>query len=438
MSCALVGAPGALASAAAPDLAEATACAPYRLPPSIAAWRPLERSFLFRVHRAGVADSYLLATFHSSAAISKWSNVDLLFDGVRVFLAETRFSAESARRFSSLVVDERQDLLRILGVPLFDVVARRLRPYGIDASGAKIKTWSLAVTLAGSFDQTRSLDQFLSQKALDSGLPVVALQSADEIAASADALPSLDQIETLKDAACSYDLIQSQRAALESAYANDDVVSFSRELQSVTSSHLGVAERFERAFVTDRNLIFEERLLPEFEKGGAFVAIGAAHVMGPAGILAWLRRTGFQTDDFDRGALFTRLIADANSALPNPVPELMTWLRSKMTVPAGFREPTVSLVARDGDLRYVSGPSQDRIVAPASLARRLKQREPRPLASVLGTLIHQVQKAQSTERLSCAQWQVNDVQNVILRHRFLLERGDSGEGLKRGAVEDCQ
>jgi uncharacterized protein YbaP (TraB family) len=52
-------------------------------------------------------------------------------------------------------------------------------------------------------------------------------------------------------------------------------------------------QKIERRMLDDRNARMVERMLPRFEEGGAFIAIGAAHLPGEQGVLALLERRGF-------------------------------------------------------------------------------------------------------------------------------------------------
>lgn len=48
-----------------------------------------------------------------------------------------------------------------------------------------------------------------------------------------------------------------------------------------------------KGLITDRNRRMAERAMPLFESGGAFVAIGAAHLPGSDGVISILKRSGF-------------------------------------------------------------------------------------------------------------------------------------------------
>ena len=51
--------------------------------------------------------------------------------------------------------------------------------------------------------------------------------------------------------------------------------------------------KIDKRLLEDRNHRMVERMLPRFDEGGAFIAIGAAHLPGESGVLALLERRGY-------------------------------------------------------------------------------------------------------------------------------------------------
>jgi uncharacterized protein YbaP (TraB family) len=56
---------------------------------------------------------------------------------------------------------------------------------------------------------------------------------------------------------------------------------------------------FEQTMVTARNRTMAERALPFLEKGKAFIAVGALHLPGEAGIVELLRKDGYTVTRID-------------------------------------------------------------------------------------------------------------------------------------------
>src|SRR3546814_6279161 len=54
------------------------------------------------------------------------------------------------------------------------------------------------------------------------------------------------------------------------------------------------AERLKQRLVDERNRVMAARILPLLRDGGAFVAIGAAHLPGEEGVLARLAERGYR------------------------------------------------------------------------------------------------------------------------------------------------
>ena len=53
-------------------------------------------------------------------------------------------------------------------------------------------------------------------------------------------------------------------------------------------------ERFLLRLNDERNNRMVQRMIPRIERGGAFIAVGALHLTGPAGILRQLAERGFR------------------------------------------------------------------------------------------------------------------------------------------------
>jgi len=55
----------------------------------------------------------------------------------------------------------------------------------------------------------------------------------------------------------------------------------------------GLAERFNKALILERNDRMAERMIPMVVEGGYFVAVGAMHLPGDNGLLQQLAEAGF-------------------------------------------------------------------------------------------------------------------------------------------------
>lgn len=420
-----------------PSHSQNLACAPYRMvegasdSPSAPAG---PASFFFRIRRSGLADSYLLGTFHSETVDSNWEMSGLLMAGLKAFVSETDFTPETGRRFAELSAATPAPLANLVGPDIAREAAPVLGKYGLSGNFIQLKPWALFLTLAGPPTRTSTLDAYLAAQAGAASLTLIGLQTSDEMVASMQAISPADQTEILKETICSYPEVQDQVSRLERFYVHDDVADFLRETERLTSPVPGLSEKLDSALVSARNKIFMPRLAPVLEKGGAFVAVGAAHLYGPQGLLQSLRQQGYEVQPLERKSFLQSRLAEANARLAQPMAPLLDWLRANRAVPVGYVAPTVRL-ASVADL-IAAGctgecdifPSQGVIYVHVIHSRDFQ--DPRFLSLLLGYMIQDVQASEAGAQTSCAFWQQKGIENLLLRSRYLASKGVPSAGLE--------
>jgi uncharacterized protein YbaP (TraB family) len=119
---------------------------------------------------------------------------------------------------------------------------------------------------------------------------VLFLETVREQLAVFDAISEVEQVAELKRA-LDEDNAEQGRAMIE-AYAAGDEHALTRAL--FDEAQMRVAPGFYEAVLFKRN----ERWLPRIEQhvrqGGVFIAVGAAHLLGPRGVLVQLRHRGYK------------------------------------------------------------------------------------------------------------------------------------------------
>ena len=82
---------------------------------------------------------------------------------------------------------------------------------------------------------------------------------------------------------------------LVDAYLAQDLPALIKEVSMVDESlPEETREKFVDAFLRQRNQRFMERLKPHLQTKSCFIAIGAAHLFGPDGMLALFDRAGYE------------------------------------------------------------------------------------------------------------------------------------------------
>jgi len=83
-------------------------------------------------------------------------------------------------------------------------------------------------------------------------------------------------------------------AAMKDAYLRGDIEQIFRMVRAdERPQERELREKVDRRLLDDRNRRMVERMLPRFEEGGAFIAVGAAHLPGESGVLALLEHRGY-------------------------------------------------------------------------------------------------------------------------------------------------
>jgi len=130
-----------------------------------------------------------------------------------------------------------------------------------------------------------SVDEFLWHHALSKKIPVNGIERTEEQIAILDSMPPSILLETV-DADSSQNIMLQQ---MLQAYANEDI---GHVVELVDS--LSAVESFMLTINDKRNLTMANRLRTVLNRGGAFIAIGTAHLGGKQGFLAELYHQGYQ------------------------------------------------------------------------------------------------------------------------------------------------
>ena len=87
--------------------------------------------------------------------------------------------------------------------------------------------------------------------------------------------------------------IPAQLEALKNAWLNSDLALLeslsTQQLDATTSSN----SKFKENMLDNRNKIMLERMQPRLDEGNAFIAVGALHLAGKAGLLNLLAQQGY-------------------------------------------------------------------------------------------------------------------------------------------------
>lgn len=263
----------------------------------------LQQSLLWRIERAGLPDSWLFGTNHAVdpdiAILPK--AVATAIDGSRLVITELKLDDRSAEaNMAARMFTPESALPALLGDAYYRKLALALKPYGLPEDAiAHLKAWVIWITLIQP-PRTAAipLDMQIAQYGKKAGIPNQGIESAEEQLAL---LESIDDARLARLIRALLDHQNEYRAMLQqinAAWLQGDLATLAK-ISRQADPFIAAEDRewelqFQRTMIDDRNLRMADRLRPLLAKGGAFIAIGAAHLPGATGLVTQLKQQGYR------------------------------------------------------------------------------------------------------------------------------------------------
>jgi uncharacterized protein YbaP (TraB family) len=267
--------------------------------PQLLAGSDRQQGLLWEIAAPGQPPGYLFGTIHSGApaVLALPEPVQQRFDAVDSVVLEVLLDLDAMRYSSQLMLLAEGRLLSdITGKVLFEQTSRAIRSRGIpEAVLERMKPWAAAVTLSMPPPEAGEvLDMKLYQQALQAGKQVYGLESIREQLAIFDDMPEQEQLLLLRDAVENFAEIEAIQGALIDAWLQRNLGA----LLAINDAAMQTADRQQAVELQDklivrRNRLMAERLQPYLQEGNVFVAVGALHLPGEAGLLNLLQQRGY-------------------------------------------------------------------------------------------------------------------------------------------------
>lgn len=275
---------------------------------------------LWEIRAPGVEPSYLVGTFHAADAIELvpdrvWDLLNGAKTAVFEVDAEQRAALEHRLHTDpSYILDGEAPPLadRLPPGTVADVTAA-LRARGMSLEAAtQMRPWFLMSLLGfppchllASARGAEPLDHVMADRALDQGIPVLGLETFDQ---AIDALRGIDPDSLWEEIA----LAASADAMAEDVYRTNLDLYAQGETQAILEFAYWVSDRLypDRdnrtridammgRILDYRNRRWMSRLTGAVDQGGAFIAVGALHLPGDAGLVELLRQQGYKVSKLD-------------------------------------------------------------------------------------------------------------------------------------------
>ena len=271
-----------------------------------AAELPYGQGLLWRVQRDGGPASYVLGTMHSTDPRLRDlpPEIDRAIDDSRVMAFELLESQQGNEKMSqAMMLPEGRRLEDVIGPELFRRTVEAVTPLGVPAAALQgFKPWALSLFLIYPPIEVVRLtqgepayDTWLQAEGRRRGKTLQALETYEEQIEIFDGMSEAEQIAMVDDMLADHANIESRFNRMFRAYLKGDVTVLMEEANDVSGvSDVAAAQRFKARLIDDRNRIMAARIAPLLRDGGAFVAVGAAHLPGEGGVLARLEERGYR------------------------------------------------------------------------------------------------------------------------------------------------
>ncbi len=269
---------------------------------------PYGKGLLWKIERAGVAPSHVFGTIHSTdkriRQLPKPVN-EAIVAAKSMILEVARTDDMPIRMARLMMLHDGRRLEDILGAELFGRFAKVGRVYGLPAKVLqRIKPWAALITISLPLKEKASqaagrlpLDLALGHRAQKRGIPVFGLETVEEQLNLFEGLPESDQISLLATAIRDHDKVAPMFERMILSYLDRDLEGLMTwAIDQSAGGDTRHREIFEVRFLERRNKLMVDRLRSRLKTGGAFVAVGAAHLPGKTGMLSLLAKQGYRVE----------------------------------------------------------------------------------------------------------------------------------------------
>lgn len=253
-------------------------------------------SLIWEITSSEGAKSHLFGTIHvtDSMVFTQRDTVLKILDASTSFWAELdldsmKDAASSMRMASAMMLPAGKSLSDLYTPAEMTRIRKKLKER-FGAMGTmmeRMKPGALVGALmmdTANVSNLESVDEFLWERAKRNGIPTKGIELSFEQIEVLDSIPPSLLIEAIDADAEQMDQVK----VLLQAYAQEDL----EQIVSLVDSLSGV-ESFMLTLNDNRNIRMAARMKSILERGGAFIAVGTAHLGGNQGFLAELSKAGF-------------------------------------------------------------------------------------------------------------------------------------------------
>ena len=257
------------------------------------------RGLLWKVEGKNQKPSYLFGTIHIAdpRVTDLPPPVRAVLDAADDLIVEVVPDMESmARLTQSMRFGDGRTLTQTVGARMVADAQAALAKLRIPLADIdSLKPWAIVLMLlTPDLNGALPLDLVLQTRAGERGVAVAGLETMDEQIEVFDGLSLDDQRDlldvTLRDQA----QIAGRTEALTRAYLARDLEKLRALAEADRLANPALHATVMRRLLADRNRRMVERMQSRLRRGNAFIAVGAAHLPGPQGLIKLLEREGYR------------------------------------------------------------------------------------------------------------------------------------------------
>lgn len=269
-------------------------------------------AMLWKIEKPGIAPSYLMGTMHltdpriaklpdkAKEAIAHAKSVALEVAD----LSDKAVAAAMAKAQGLLVYADGKTLQAQLSDDEFKKVRQVVTKAGMPENSAVVlKPWLISMLLATSDCERQQvasgakvLDLEVAAEAQKDGLTVTGLETIEKQLSALASISNDQQIAMLKVGLKYADRSNDLMETLVQMYLKRQIgaaMPFQLALAAEAGVPASAFDGFKKILLIDRNAGMRDAALPLLDNGNAFIAVGALHLVGPDGLVALLRKSGY-------------------------------------------------------------------------------------------------------------------------------------------------
>jgi uncharacterized protein len=258
-----------------------------------------EQGLLWRIEGQG-AQACLFGTMHSDdPRITQLPDaVTRCFNASDILMLEMSLDERSVLQVATkMMLDTDTSLSEQVGTSLGMEASGAMQSLGIPPQVTeRMQPWAVVMTLSMPQMETGLfLDKLLYDRGRTAGKRFQALESVEEQLAIFNTLSLEEQTSMLRQVLQDYRDYPGMFEMLTQAYLDQDLERMMAiSVANPITPDAKLSKKVMNRMVNERNQRMAERMMPLFDQGRVFVAVGALHLPGEEGLIALLRARGYR------------------------------------------------------------------------------------------------------------------------------------------------